>query len=177
MPEFDWNYWKNYYSLREIWILMDKKKGQAEQIFVWIFVLILAVSILFFGVKTIRQGENLKDEVLLVDFFKNLERSINDFYYLDIWSSGTREFILPNGVEEVCFTNIIGVIGGQHRDYLTLLSSYSNVFIFPETEFKENRYNITNFVVNTENPLCVPASGGRLRIKLENIGRFVEIKK
>ncbi|MBU2640009.1 MAG: hypothetical protein KKG75_04895, partial [Nanoarchaeota archaeon] len=152
------------------------RKGQTEQIFVWIFVLILAVSILFFGVKIIRQGEDLKDEVLLVDFFKNLERGVNDFYYLDIWSSGTREFLLPNGVKEVCFTNITGNIGGSYSTYLTSLSSYSNVFVFPETEFRENRYNVTNFVV-LSNPECVPVSGGRLKIKLKNIGRFVEIQK
>ena len=49
------------------------KKGQIQPIFTWIFMLILAVSILFFGIKVVKQGEGLKDEVLLVDFFQNLD--------------------------------------------------------------------------------------------------------
>ena len=47
------------------------KNGQMQQIFTWIFILILAVTVLFFGIKTVRQGEDFKDEVLLIDFYKN----------------------------------------------------------------------------------------------------------
>ena len=82
------------------------KKGQVQQIFTWMFILILAVSILFFGIKVIKQGQGLQEEVLLVDFFNKLDKRINDFYFLDFDSSGTEEFILPTGVREVCFINL-----------------------------------------------------------------------
>ena len=169
---------------------MKMKKGQAQQIFVWIFILILAVTTLFFGIKTFRQGENLKDEVLLVDFSKNLERQINNFYYLDIGSSGKEDFILPSNVREVCFLNQtitenppgnpINPIDGPNPTYINQLKEFSNVFIFPETSFKQNRFKLSNFIVSSdspyENPLCIPVIGGRVNIKFENVGNFVEIK-
>ncbi len=168
---------------------MKMKKGQAQQIFVWIFILILAVTTLFFGIRTFRQGENLKDEVLLVDFSKNLERQINNFYYLDIGSSGKEDFILPNGVREVCFLNqpifiepselMNPIDDGPNPTYVDQLKEFSNVFIFPETSFKQNRFKLSNFIVGSnsyKNPLCIPVLGGRINIKFENTGSFVEIE-
>ena len=58
------------------------RKGQIQPIFTWIFILIVAVSILFFGISVVKKSENLKDEVLLVDFFKSLDKKINNYYYL-----------------------------------------------------------------------------------------------
>ena len=147
------------------------KKGQVEQIFIWIFVLILAVSILFFGIQTIKKGEKLKDEVLLVDFFKSLEKKINDYYYLDKGSIGTEEFILPSGVKEVCFIdNGFSDNTKFEGAYMISLKEFSNVFVFPKEDFKENRFNAAHFIVE-DNPQCFSASGGRLRIKLENKGK------
>jgi len=166
-----------------------EKRGQTQQIFTWIFILILAVTVLFFGIKTVRQGEDFKDEVLLIDFYKNLEKKINDFYFLDIGSSGREDFILPNGVREVCFINQtisrkidgseINPISGIHTPYIDQLDEFSNVFVFPNTEFKENRVKLDKFIVGSvmnENPLCISVSSGVLNIKLENVGRYVEIK-
>jgi hypothetical protein len=149
--------------------IFKMKKGQVSPIFTWIFVLILAISILFFGIKTVRQGESLKDEVLLVDFYKNLEKRINNYYYLDMDSSGTEEFILPSGVKEVCFTKNENLNSHPEKDYLDSLKIYSNIFVLPKIEFKENRVNITNFFVDI-NPFCPPVLGGRLNIKLTNEG-------
>ena len=46
-------------------------KGQTQQIFVWLVVLVIAVSILFFGIKLIKKTEDLKDDALIVKFFKS----------------------------------------------------------------------------------------------------------
>lgn len=159
---------------------MKMKKGQAQQIFVWIFILILAVTTLFFGIRTFRQGENLKDEVLLVDFFKNLERQVNNFYYLDIGSSGKEDFILPNGVREVCFINLDKYNGAD--DYIKSLRDFSNVFVFPKEEFNQNRFRINNSFVDDnsgdginnidwDGSVCPKVIGGRMEIKLINQGR------
>ena len=155
------------------------KKGQVQVIFTWIFVLILAISILFLGVKLIKQSNELKDEVVLVDFFKNLERKIDNYYYLDKDSSGIEEFILPEGVTKVCFINLgnfNGASGIPDEKYMNDFKIYSNVFIFPKEEFKENRAKIvlnendaTLFFVANTIP-CPTVTGGRLRIKLTNDG-------
>lgn len=143
------------------------KRGQVQQIFIWIFVLILATSILFFGIKTVKKGEELKDEVLLVDFFKSLENKINNYYYLDVGSSGVEEFVLPSGVTNVCFIDEDSSTANE--EYINSLKEFSNVFIRPETDFKENRAKIDNFFVDID-ILCLPVAGGRLSIRLENKG-------
>ena len=159
------------------------KKGQIQPIFTWIFVLIVAVAVLFFGIKVVKQGENLKDEVLLVDFYKNLEKRINNYYYLDIDSSGREEFNLPNGVEKVCFINQPGAISSvdlnaNDESYVNSLTEFSNVFVFPN-EFKQSRVNLTNFIVpDPGNIECASVIGGRLEIKFTNKGRVgVEIEE
>lgn len=147
------------------------KKGQIQPIFTWIFILILAVTVLFFGVKTIKQGEDFKDEILLVDFYKNLEKKINDFYFLDVDSSGREDFLLPNGVTEVCFINEgeYSSDGTSKGDYMESLNIFSNVFVFPETKFKENRVKLDKFFVNT-NPTCFSVRSGSIEIKFINKG-------
>ena len=47
------------------------KRGQTQEIFVWLFVLIVAGAILFFGIKLIKKSEGLKDEVLVVKLFND----------------------------------------------------------------------------------------------------------
>ena len=81
------------------------KRGQTQQIFVWLVVLVVAVSILFFGIKLIKKAEGLKDEVLIIDFFNDLDKKLSQYYYLDKGSSGEERFLLPNDVKKVCFTN------------------------------------------------------------------------
>src|SRR3989344_5165500 len=143
------------------------KNGQMQQIFTWIFILILAVTVLFFGIKIVRQGEDFKDEVLLIDFYKNLEKKINDFYFLDIGSSGREDFILPNGVTRVCFISPDYDVSSD--DYMESLKEFSNVFVFPNTEFRENRIKLDRFFVDTDTT-CVIVSGGRVEIKFTNMG-------
>ena len=144
------------------------KKGQIQPIFIWIFVLILAVSILFFGFNLIKRGEGFKDEILLVDFFNNLEGKINDYYYLDEGSSGTEEFLLPNGVTDICFVDS-DTTDAYYKQFKIDDVMYSNVFVEPRTKFEGNRFKIENFAVDID-PTCGKVSGGRLQIKLENQG-------
>ena len=144
------------------------KNGQMQQIFTWIFILILAVTVLFFGIKTVRQGEDFKDEVLLIDFYKNLEKKINDFYFLDIGSSGREDFILPSEVTRVCFIN--PTYNVDPDDYMESLKEFSNVFVFPVTEFRENRFNATRFFVENNNHTCATVRNDRVEIRFENRG-------
>ena len=58
------------------------KRGQTQEIFVWLFVLIVAGAILFFGIKLIKKSEGLKDEVLVVKFFNDLDKKLSQYYFL-----------------------------------------------------------------------------------------------
>ncbi len=157
---------------------MKMKNGQTQQIFTWIFMLILAVTVLFFGIKTFRSGEDFKDEILLVDFYKNLEKKINDFYFLDVRSGGREDFILPSGVREVCFINLNGYSsdGSPKGDYIQSLNSFSNVFVFPQTEFKENRAKLDRFFVGGD-IICPTVTNGRVEIRFVNDANGVKIEE
>jgi hypothetical protein len=159
------------------------KKGQTQQIFVWVFILIVAVSVLFFGIKVLNQSEDLKDEVLLVDFFKKLDKKMGDFYYLDVDSVGFEEFILPVSATEVCFydenTNLD--LMKDNEKFISTLTEFSDVFVFSEVGFRENRHNLTvkfeakgiPLVPNPDSPeklFCGDVNGGLLRLKFTNQG-------
>ena len=146
------------------------KRGQTQQIFVWIFVLVVAIAILFFGIKLIKKSEGLKDEVLVVRFFQNLDKKLSQYYFLDKGSSGSEKFLLPNDVKEVCFVKS----GSRNieNNYFNQLKDFSNVFIRPETLYQENRYNLTTVFTpdNDDNFECFNVVNGILTINLINEG-------
>ena len=149
------------------------KRGQTQQIFVWLVVLVVAVSILFFGIKLIKKAEGLKDEVLIIDFFNDLDKKLSQYYYLDKGSSGEERFLLPNDVKKVCFTNP-DTLRDNPRDrevhYFFQLKDFSNVFIMPNALYENNRFKLeTKFKINS-NPFCKTAVGGSLSLELENLG-------
>ena len=154
------------------------KKGQINQIFVWIFVLIVAVSILFFGIKLIRQGEGLKDDVLIIKFFNDLDKKMSQYYYLDKGSKGGEEFFLPTDVKYICFvgdngfspSNFDSVVSSADKGLIGELRDYSNVFVGPLNLYKENRIKLeTKFMVE-DNPFCLRVVNGKLSLTLENEG-------
>ena len=110
------------------------KRGQTQQIFVWLVVLVVAVSILFFGIKLIKKTEDLKDDALIVNFFNNLDKKLSQYYFLDKGSSGSEKFLLPSDVKEVCFINseiITDNPNDQQIHYFFQLKDFSDVFVMP----------------------------------------------
>ena len=150
------------------------KNGQTEQIFVWIFVVVIAAAILIFGVKLIKQGDNLKDDVLIVKFFNDFQKKTEQFYFLDKGSSGETEFLLPPSAEYVCFVNNQGIVSypdhviEKDRPIIGNFSTNFNVFVGPLDLFNENKFNMTT-KLKFNNPRCFNVNG-RLKISLENLG-------
>jgi len=150
------------------------KKGQVDQIFIWIFVAVVAVAILIFGVKLIKQGDDLKDEVLIVKFFNDFQKKTEQFYFLDRGSSGDAEFLLPSDARYVCFVNNTPAsnysdnIPKNDIEVMGNLSSNFNVFIGPLNSFQENKFNATT-KLNFANPSCFNVNG-KIKINFENLG-------
>lgn len=155
------------------------KRGQTQQIFVWIFVLVVAAAILFFGIKLIKKSESLKDEVLVVRFFQNLDKKLSQYYFLDKGSNGEERFLLPNEVREVCFVKS-EMITSSENNYFYQLREFSDVFIKPESLYSENRYNLTTKFTFTANSTfkCLNVVNGVLNVEFMNQGanNGVEIK-
>ena len=169
---------KSYLYLRDLFFLM-LKRGQTQQIFVWLVVLVVAVSILFFGIKLIKKTENLKDDALVVKFFNDLDKKLSQYYYLDRGSSGEERFLLPNDVEEICFINsnidsesdfTNQMISNKDKNYFFQLKEFSNVFIMPNTLYNNNRFNLATKFLIDNNPECFNVINGNLNLNLINEG-------
>jgi len=159
------------------------KRGQTQEIFVWLFVLIVAGAILFFGIKLIKKSEGLKDEVLVVKFFNDLDKKLSQYYFLDKGSSGEEKFLLPGDVKKVCFVNetgsfVKGNIPGNDGEIIDNLKEFGDAFILPFNAYNENRFNISTKITIDENPKCLDVINGVLIANLENLGvkQGVQIK-
>ncbi len=155
------------------------KRGQTQQIFVWLVVLVVAVSILFFGIKLIKKTEDLKDDALIVKFFNDLDKKLSQYYYLDRGSSGSERFLLPSDVEEVCFvnSNINDItqftnsnVNDKDKNYFFQLKDFSDVFIIPNILYENNRDNLTTKFTIDNNPECFTVVNGDLNLNLINEG-------
>ncbi|MBI2508228.1 hypothetical protein HYV89_04720 [Candidatus Woesearchaeota archaeon] len=157
------------------------KRGQTQEIFVWLFVLIVAAAILFFGIKLIKKSEGLKDEVLIVKLFNDIDKKLSQYYFLDKGSSGEERFLLPRNIEWVCFAKKGAInfnylsrphVGGEDgklmRDILGILDEGTYVFVGPLNLYENNRFKL-NIKIKTE-VLCKEVVNGVLSLDLENKG-------
>ncbi|MBI2105661.1 hypothetical protein HYT56_02370 [Candidatus Woesearchaeota archaeon] len=149
------------------------KRGQTQEIFTWIFVIIVAVAILFFGIKLLKNTNELKDGVLVVKFFNDLDKKLSQYYFLDKGSSGEEKFLLPSNVEWICFVNPDSADSYppyiEEKILINGLKGFSNVFIGPFGLYEENRFNASTKLYLTD-PVCKKISNGVLIINLENEG-------
>lgn len=162
------------------------KRGQINQIFVWLLVLVVAVAIIFYGIKVIKKSERLKDDVLVLKFFSDLDKKLSQYYYLDVGSKGSERFSLPGNVQYVCFVNgrdfdarnfdsVVGrydegLIQALRPDPNDLSKPYSNLFVGPMNLYEENRFKLETKFFLDKNPLCRSISSGILNINFENLG-------
>src|SRR3989344_5279159 len=163
---------KSYLYLRDLFFLM-LKRGQTQQIFVWLVVLVVAVSILFFGIKLIKKTENLKDDALVVKFFNDLDKKLSQYYYLDRGSSGEERFLLPGYARWVCFVNetgnfVEGNVPDNDGGLVDKLKDFSDVFVGPLNLYEENRFNMSTKITLDNNPECFDVANGALTINLKN---------
>ena len=158
------------------------RRGQIQIIFTWIFILILASAILFYGIKTVKKTQELGNEAVVINFFKSLNSRINTYYYLSMGSNNIEEFNLLSDINCICFTvngnikipnNEIKCenIDSSYKDYFGDLKDYDNVFLFSDKSYQQDRMNVSfSYIEDNYNPTCIQVNNGLLRIKLENIG-------
>ena len=145
------------------------KRGQIQIIFTWIFILVLAGAILVYGVKFIRSTQELGEDVIISNFFQNLNDKIQLYYSLDIDTTSIEKFKLTNKIKYVCFTkdeSFSGVPGlsQKNKDYMNSLKQYDNVFVIPPIG-RENRINISRLDLE-DNLICIDVVGGILNLRL-----------
>ncbi|MBU1245708.1 MAG: hypothetical protein ABIJ20_01350 [Nanoarchaeota archaeon] len=157
------------------------KKGQiAGQPIIFIFITIVIVILLFFGIKVILNSRDLANNVNIETFFLDIEEQIQETYNLDFGSRvSLKKISVPSSLKEICFMNLDGTLTGVTDDKELKLNAAktngNNVIIIPSEGVYKNK-KAENFRVSI-NPLCENLNDGELDLVLESMGSYVEVKK
>ena len=132
------------------------RKGIASQVFIYIFAVIVMAMILYFGFTQIVNIKGLTDKSVYITFREDFKDAVNDVYYKNKGSvmvfsqeSRNKPLELPNGINQVCFQGSKVMLNSIDYD-----------------DFNAEFLNGSG---------CINAIGGRLSLKLENMGEFVAI--
>jgi hypothetical protein len=157
------------------------KRGQIMgQPFIYLFYAVVAILVLFLGIKwIISLGEHSEDVEYAV-FMKNLKSEIERVSKYNYGSViNLKELKIPMGVEEVCFVsrgvvnqNLDSVTDDVLRGYINATTGEDkNVFFAGERieAFYVERINMTS------SPICDSTLDGEINIKIRNVGYNVSV--
>ena len=161
-----------------------KKGNLLGQPFMFIFFVILAALIIFFGMRIIGGTVDSAEKAEIETFITEFKAKVNTVYSLDYGSSvklgGLRT---PANFKEICFIHRDSLVDYSELDEslrnLVEVSYDSNddnmFFVTKDKSFVEPR-EIDKLKPN-ENPVCDNVMDGKLDLVLVNSGSFVEIEK
>ncbi len=157
-----------------------KKAQLLSTPFVYIFIVIVLVFVIYFGVRTIKNVVDLGESVEYKTFVIKLEERFDTVMTLDKGSSvSLEELSFPKDLKEVCFVsgdnydNLNSIKNKDLRDLLNKGLSRDNVF-FADGEVLSEKIGYT--LILGENPLCDSTIDGKINLRLINQGREVEIE-
>lgn len=119
------------------------EKGELmSQPILFIFALVVGAMILFYGVRTVFQVKETAELAEISSFVSNLEKDIEQYYYLDTGSSKIIKLNLPGDIQNVCFRNPnINTVPNDVDSKLNTLMQINpndNLFIYPVKEGKSS---------------------------------------
>ena len=137
------------------------KKAINNQIFVYIFAILVIGLILIFGIRTIGQVKIKGDQAEVVKFFNDVDAIVERVYDYDVGSSVTLDKIrVPGVVKRVCFED--------HDSYVNVyVETIPGVDIDPNDKGIDN-VNVDKLRILTNGGLiCKDKIGGKIEITLE----------
>ncbi len=176
-----------------------KKKGQIlSQPFFYIFSIIVIAMILVFGIKMIKDTLNTACKVENANFMNELEKNIDLIYDASPGSSQQCAIVksyglstikceiqFPSGIKGICFVDLGEQLDKSKIPFLDLKERLqtlqgeddSNVFFVAKNDKCDlNKQRLPKLKIK-EN-FCIDSNTQKLaKIRLENIGRRVEISK
>jgi len=152
------------------------------QPFTYIFILIVAAFILFFGFYVVRNTLNLGQSIEFVAFRDNLQKEINTFFYLTKGSTKSLSLRVPREINYVCFVDLdYGLLGfnfpTEYAEVLIKSKKGYNTFFIPypnKKQLEPPSMNISH--MKPEDSLLCVKTVNKLDIKIENMGDYVLIK-
>lgn len=134
---------------------MKRKRGQLlAEPFVWIMALVVASIVLLFGYMVIGRLNSTFSCVSVKTFVQDINKDINEIYYMDSGSFKLSAVSLPDNIKGVCFYGGSGslnnnLLSPEDQQIIKLLTD-KNLFLLPLTsESKcEMAYKIDSLKIN-----------------------------
>ena len=168
------------------------KKAQLQQIFIYIFALIVIGLVLYFGVRALTGTKKVATAVEIENFIRDVRSEYETILSLGPGSYEIKSIFAPSGITEICFTadqvsetNAINEASsasiGKEIYGFKQAGSQDNVFIIDargtvQRSFKLEKLDIDNSQAGNQ-IVCFRVAGGRFTIRFENAGDVVKISR
>lgn len=157
-----------------------------QQVFIFIFALILMALVLVFGIKNLLLVTTTAEKVETLSFVEDLKKEVQTYYNFDVGSTKYLTLSVPADVNQICFfNNQLPLQGISDPVFLALLAGdkKNNVFILPLEHFQNPGpgFSIPHLTVRgPRNPLCIMTPNS-LKLLIETVvipnGVAVEVKE
>ena len=113
-----------------------------SQPILFIFAAVVGAMILFYGIRTVFQVKQTAELAEVSSFVSNLEKDLEQYYYLDTGSSKVVKLNLPASVQNICFRNVnVNTVPNDVNSGLNTLMQINpndNLFVYPIKEGKSS---------------------------------------
>jgi hypothetical protein len=178
--------------MQKVKVVLSRKKNkramETNQMFVFIVSIIVVGLVLLFGTKAIMSFMAGTEDVQYVQFKTNLQDAIDDVAS-DYGSVKQRAFNMPGEYQKVCFVDIKKSPGSFDIQADSLIDGARQPLLINAWEDKTaNVFLIDQVVVKSfideritlpegEPYVCLKRQQGELRVRLEGVGRAVEVSE
>ena len=161
-------------------ILEEKmeKKGQFRKPITFVIAGVMAVVIIVFGYFLVQNLAESNEKRELANFIASLKNTAEKYSSGPQGSYGSvndKVLSLPTKVSEVCFIDRSKKVNKLANNELnSWIGNFpeSNLFVYPLSEFGAFK---VDYISAEENPVCIKAVGGKIKLRLTSKGGFVEI--
>jgi len=156
-----------------------KRAQLIGQVFIYILTIIIFGAIILYGYRAIQKMGSRADEVLRIQLQKDISDAIEK---IDYGSVTKKELMLPKKFNEICFVDLKRLADDDLEDYYPLVyDSWSeeapaNMFLIQDVLTVEPYY-IGDITIQDEGWICIPSVQGKVAVRLEGKGKYVELSK
>ena len=150
-------------------------KGMTQQIFIFIFALIMMALVLVFGIRQLFVVTDTASTVETLAFVEDFKKEVQTYTTFDAGSTKNVRISVPSAVHQLCFFNPqLPVAGISDPVFKALLQGdkKNNLFVLPLEEFQSPGpgFFIPHFVLQgPKNPYCTLAKKGLLQVMIETV--------
>jgi len=153
-----------------------QRKGQTELSFSMIFSIILIIFFLVAAFYAIKTFLGFRDTATAGKFYSDLQSDIDNIWGNSAFSSGQHDYIVPGGINLVCFVDFSSPATGPNSGIYTKLkfgtyNDSDNLVVYPlqNNNFDSKTINHIDLsgITSGENPYCIQTSNGKVSMILK----------